>query len=75
MVVKSNRDKVDAISQAQRSGDLPSHFAAADLLALVLALAALWDSATPEFAELTSTYTTAHRRRVVTDAVAAVVAR
>jgi AcrR family transcriptional regulator len=75
MVVKSNRDKVDAISRAQRSGELPSHFAAADLLALVLALAALWDSATPEFTELTSRYTAARRRRVVTDAVAAVLAR
>ena len=75
LVVKSNRDKVAAIAQAQQSGDLPSHFAAADLLALILALAALWTSATPEFAELTAAHTVAHRRRVVTDAVAAVLAR
>jgi AcrR family transcriptional regulator len=75
MVVKSNRDKVNAIARAQESGDLPSHFAAVDLLGLVLALAAMWTSATPEFAELTAAHTTAHRRRVVTDAVAAVLAR
>src|SRR6202161_4523544 len=33
-IVKSNRDKVDAIARAQRSGQLPSQIAAADLLAL-----------------------------------------
>src|ERR1022692_2260452 len=35
-IVKSNRGKVDAIARAQQTGQLPSHFAAADLLALML---------------------------------------
>src|ERR1039458_1086837 len=43
-IVKSNRDKVDAIARAQQSVQLLSHFAAADLLALMLALAAMWTS-------------------------------
>jgi AcrR family transcriptional regulator len=75
MIVKSDRDTVDAIAQAQRSGELPSHFSAADLLAVVLALASMWTSVTPACAELTAARTAAHRRRVVTDAVAAVLAR
>jgi AcrR family transcriptional regulator len=62
-IVKSNHDKVDAIARAQRSGDLPSHFAAA-----------MWTSITPEFTELTTAHTAASRRRVITDAVAAVLA-
>jgi AcrR family transcriptional regulator len=74
-IMKSNRDKVDAIARAQQSGQLPSHIAAADLLALVLALAAMWTSITPEFIELIAGHTAADRRRVITDAVAAVLAR
>jgi AcrR family transcriptional regulator len=74
-IVKSNRDKVDVIARAQRSGQLPSHIAAAGLLALVLALAAMWTSITPEFTELIAGHTAADRRRVITDAVAAVLAR
>jgi AcrR family transcriptional regulator len=74
-IVNSNRDKVDAIARAQQSGDLPSHIAAADLLALILALAAMWTSITPEFTELIAGHTAADRRRVITDAVAAVLAR
>jgi AcrR family transcriptional regulator len=74
-IAASNRDKVDAISQAQQAGQLPSHFAAADLLALVLALASMWTSTTPEFTELIPGHTVAGRRRVITDAVAAVLAR
>jgi AcrR family transcriptional regulator len=58
-IVKSNRDKVDAIARAQQAGDLPSHFAAADLLAVILAVAAMWTSITPEFTELTTAHTAA----------------
>lgn len=75
MIVTSNRDKVDTIARAQQSGDLPSHFAAADLLAVVLAIARMWTSAPPEFTELIAGHTAADRRRVITDAVAAVLAR
>lgn len=73
-IVTSNRDKVDAIARAQRSGKLPAHITAADLLALVLALAAMWTSITPEFTELIARHSRADRRRVITDTVAAVLA-
>jgi len=69
IVVASNRAKVDAISAAQRSGAVPSHFAADDLLALVLTIASMWTSMTPEYNALVSRHTRAHRRQVVIDAV------
>jgi AcrR family transcriptional regulator len=74
-IAASNRDKVDAIRRGQKSGQLPSHFAPADLLALVVTVAAMWTSATPGFTDLTAPRGAAHRRRVVTDAVAAMLAR
>jgi hypothetical protein len=70
-IVASNRAKVDAIETAQRAGRIPDHFAAGDLLALVLAIAAMWTGLTPEYAALTGSHTRARRRRVVTDAVTA----
>jgi AcrR family transcriptional regulator len=73
-IVTSNRDTVDAICRGQKSGELPSHFAPADLLALVVTLAAMWTSATPVLAGPAAARGAAHRRRVVTDAVAAVLA-
>ena len=41
----------------------------------MLELAAMWTSITPEFTELIAGHTAADRRRVITDAVAAVLAR
>jgi AcrR family transcriptional regulator len=69
IVVASNRAKVDAIAAAQRSGAVPSHFAADDLLALVLTVASMWTSMTPEYNALVSRHTRTHRRQVVIDAV------
>jgi AcrR family transcriptional regulator len=74
-IVGSNRDKVEAIATAQRAGRLPAHFAAEDLLALVLAIAAMWTTLTPEFDALVSRHTRAHRRGIVTDAVTALLAQ
>ena len=73
-VVSSNRTKVAAIASAQRSGDLPDRYAAADLLGLVLHLSALWHSQVPEFEVLVARHSRAHRRRVVVDAVRQLVA-
>lgn len=69
VVVASNRAKVDAIASAQRSGSLPSHFAAEDLLAIVLTIASMWTSMTPEYNALVSRHTRPRRRQVVIDAV------
>jgi AcrR family transcriptional regulator len=71
IVVASNHAKVDAIASAQRSGAVPDHFAAEDLLAVVLTISSMWTSMTPEYNGLISRHTRAHRRQVVIDAVRA----
>jgi len=73
-IIMSNRDKVDAIAAAQRDGRIPAHFVPEDLLALVLTISSMWTALTPEFNALVSGHDRAHRRRVVTDAVTALLA-
>lgn len=74
IIVESNRDKIAAIAKAQKAGRLSKKYAPADLLALVVHLAALWTTQTPEYALLVAKQSRAHRRKVVTDAVAALLA-
>jgi AcrR family transcriptional regulator len=69
--VAGNRDKVDKIAQAQRDGRLPARCAAAELLALVLHIAAFWTAITPDFEALVGRTSRAHRRALVVDTVAA----
>jgi len=70
IVSASSRDKVAAVTKAQEEGLIPSHFAPVDLLALVVHLASLWSSVTPDIATLTASHSRARRRQVVVDAVA-----
>jgi AcrR family transcriptional regulator len=70
--VASNKDKIAKIAKAQKAGQLPATFAAPDLLALVTTIAGMWTGTAPE---LTTRQTRAHRRKVITDAVEAVLAR
>jgi AcrR family transcriptional regulator len=72
--LSSMRAKIEAIARAQQDGRVSARFAASDLLALVLNLAALWSMASPEFSVILLDHSPAHRRRVVVDAVAALLA-
>jgi AcrR family transcriptional regulator len=74
VVVASNKDKVAKIAAAQRQGRLSTRFAAADLLGLVLHLASFWTANVPEYEVLVARQSRAHRRRVVVDAVTALLA-
>lgn len=65
----SNRDKVAAVAAAQAVGELPDRWPAAELLGIVLHVAALWENNVPEFDDLVSGASTAHRREVVVDTV------
>jgi AcrR family transcriptional regulator len=72
VVADSNAAKVRAIAGAQAAGTLPDRFSAVDLLGLVLHLSGFWSANVPEFdALLDDGHSTAHRRKVVVDAVAA----
>jgi AcrR family transcriptional regulator len=73
-MVSSSQDKVAAISRAQKAGRLSKHFAAGDLLALVVTLSAMWTMMGREFSGTTNAQSAKHRRRVVTDAVTALLA-
>jgi AcrR family transcriptional regulator len=68
----TGKDKVARIRAAQKAGRLPTTFAPDDLLALVTSLAAMWTGAEPEDHGSTTRRSRAHRRRVVTDAVRAI---
>jgi AcrR family transcriptional regulator len=71
LIMKSNRNKIEAIAEAQGAGLLPTKYEPIVLLGLVLQLSALWAGMTPEYALLVDRTSPAERRRVVTDAVAA----
>ncbi|MEU3188712.1 TetR family transcriptional regulator [Streptomyces sp. NPDC006923] len=73
-IISSSLDKIDAIEKAQKSGLVPDHFTATDLLTLVLTLAATWTAQTPEYHFVAGKSSRGQRRRLVTDSVAALLA-
>jgi AcrR family transcriptional regulator len=73
-IVKNNRADVTAIARAQRAGQLPSAFSAVELLTLILTLAAMWTSQSPELTTVIRRLPRARRRQVVIDAVRSILA-
>jgi hypothetical protein len=73
-LVENNRTDIAAIAQAQQDGHLSSHFQAIELLAMVLTLAAMWMSQTPELTQALQKVSRVRRREVVLDAVKAILA-
>jgi len=71
-LVENNRADVASIAQAQKDGHLSSHFQAVELLTMVLTLAAMWMSQTPELTQALQQVSPARRREVVIDAVEAI---
>jgi AcrR family transcriptional regulator len=72
-LVENNRNALDAIAQAHLDRDVSDHFAPVELLTIVLTLAAMWMSQTPELMGVLDGVSSARRRQVVVDAVRAVV--
>lgn len=68
-VVDNIRDKLDAVAAAQARGDLPRDDDPVTILGLVLHLAQLWSSASPEFAVFVPRLSRAQRRAALVDAV------
>jgi len=73
-IVRSNQATIRAIAAAQDAGRISRRFAPVDLLALILVLAAMWPALTHELAAIIGPRPAAERRRVVTDAVSALIA-
>jgi hypothetical protein len=63
------RAQIDAIAQAQKTGDLPAHFHPGFLLGLVLHLATGWVSVSPEFEAAIDVPAPEERARHVEDAI------
>ncbi|MCU1656150.1 MAG: hypothetical protein JWO57_806 [Pseudonocardiales bacterium] len=74
LVLASNKEKVAKIAAAQKEGALSTRYSAVDLLGLVLHLSSLWTSTVPEYDALIARHSRAHRRQVVTTAVAQLIA-
>jgi len=73
-LVENNRTDIATIARAQTAGHVPEHFTAVELLTLVLTLAAMWASQTPELTEVLRRHSLARRRAVVVEAVRAILA-
>lgn len=71
VVVAGTRDKLAAITTAQRDGVVPDRFSPVEVLALVVHMSALWFSVAPELAALTEDIPHERRREVVVAAVTA----
>jgi AcrR family transcriptional regulator len=70
-VAVSEQAKIAAITKAQQDGVVPTRFTPAELLALVVHLAGVWHSMSPELAKHVETIPRERRRQVVVDSVAA----
>jgi AcrR family transcriptional regulator len=73
-VIQANRVRLRALAGAQAGGRLTRHFAPAQLLTLVQAMAVSWGTMNPEFATAASTVSRRDRRRVIVEAVSRLVA-
>jgi AcrR family transcriptional regulator len=69
------RAQIDAIAQAQKSGDLPAHFHSGFLLGLVLHLATGWVSVSPEFEAAIDVPDPEERARHIEDAIRTLLAQ
>ena len=73
-LLENNRADIAAIAQAQEDGQISTRFAAVELLTIVLTLAAMWMSQTPELTSVVQRLSRARRRTVVVEAVQAILA-
>jgi AcrR family transcriptional regulator len=69
IVLVNTRDKISAIARAQRLGEVPSQFSARDLLAVILAVSAMWCNLPPEFPVPGGSRGVGQRRAVVAEVV------
>lgn len=72
--VRSTQSKVDAIAAAQAEGTVPARFEPRALLALILNLAALWITMSPDVLAVVEITDPDQRREIVRDATARLLA-
>ncbi|HEU0163427.1 MAG TPA: TetR family transcriptional regulator [Thermomicrobiales bacterium] len=72
-IEESSHAKLAAIEAAQAAGCLPTHFAASELLALVIHLSTLWSAMPGAYEVESGCLSRETQRRVIVDAVAAII--
>ena len=70
--IAGSRAAIDSIETAQREGTVTDRMAPVDVLALLMAIAQMWTTFAPEFQVFLAGHTREGRRKLVTDAVEAV---
>src|SRR5260370_34863637 len=60
---------IDAIAKAQASGTVPDHFDAPVLFGLILSIAAMWQTHSPDFLSVVGVSDPKRRREIVREAV------
>lgn len=73
-VIEANEARLAALTEAQESGFVTTRFTPGELLTLIQAVAASWNTLNPEFANTEHMGDRAHRRDAVTEAVARLIA-
>jgi hypothetical protein len=68
-VVRTHRDKITKLTEAQKDGRIPDRIPPAGLLSLILVIATMWTDVNPDFASVRFSATKKARRRVVIEAV------
>jgi AcrR family transcriptional regulator len=69
------RPMIDAIAKAQASGTVADHFDAPVLFGLIVSIAAMWQTHSPDFLGVVGVSDPKRRRQIVRDAVERLVAR
>ena len=72
--MRSTRNKVDAIAAAQAEGTVPERFDPRALFALILNVAALWATMSPDVLDVIDITDREQRREIVRDATARLLA-
>ena len=73
--VEGIRPMIDAIAKAQASGTVADHFDAPVLFGLIVSIAAMWQTHSPDFASVVGVSDPKRRRKIVRDAVERLIAR
>ncbi|MDT5333033.1 MAG: hypothetical protein QOF31_4330 [Mycobacterium sp.] len=73
--VESTPPIIDAIPKAQASGTVADHFDPPVLFSLILSIAAMWQTHSPDFASIVGVSDPKRRREIVRDAVERLLAR
>jgi AcrR family transcriptional regulator len=71
-IIAGSKAAIDSIESAQREGTVTDRMAPVDVLALLMAIAQMWTTFAPEFQVFLAGHTREGRRKLVTDAVEAV---